>query len=143
MPRTPYRPNPELYRLHYGQGLPVFIGDVQQDGYGLGGFLSSLFRKVMPIVSKTVVPFLKQTAKTAGKSLLKTGTQVLSDVVLDDKNLKESVKRRGKEGVRDFVTKVPEMSGGSYKVRKRCIKHHSGSSRKKIKRRKLERDIFD
>ena len=143
MTRVPYVPNPELYRVHYGHGLPVFVGDVQQDGYGLGGFLSSLFRKVMPIVSKTIVPALKRTAKSAGKSLLKTGTRVLSDVVLEDKEFKESLKHRGKEGLNDFIGKVTEMKGGSYKHRAKCLKQLQNRVQKKSKRRKFSEDIFE
>ena len=60
MRRVPYTPNPSLYHRHYGHGLPVFSGDLHQHGHGIGSFFASLFQKVMPLVSKTVVPILKK-----------------------------------------------------------------------------------
>ena len=142
MRRVPYIPNSSLYRRHYGHGLPVFSGDLHQQGYGIGSFFASLFRKVMPLVSKTVVPILKNTAKSAGKSLLRTGTKVLSDVVLDNTNIKESIKRRGKEGFNEFIGKASEMKGGSYNRKRRGTKRLQISNPEK-NRKRCKKDIFD
>ena len=130
-----------MYRHDYGHGLPVFSGDLHQHGHGIGSFFASLFRKVMPLVSKTVVPIFKNTAKSAGKSLLRTGTKVLSDVVLDDVNLKESVRRRGK-GFNEFIGKASEMKGGSYDRKLRgteCLRNSYPSKNRK----RCKKDIFD
>lgn len=71
--------------------IPVYRGRRRQRGYGLGGLFASLFRQAAPL--------LKQGAKVMGKQLLKTGVAVAKDVV-QGRNLKTSLKKRGVEGVK-------------------------------------------
>jgi len=121
--------NPKLYKEHYGAGLnSAFIGDLVQDGYGLGGFLSGLAKNIIPIV----MPFIKSTAKSVGKTLVKKGADVFKDVVVEKKNLKGSVKRHAESGLDEILENLSKQSGKG-----------KTSSRCKVKRRKIETDIFD
>ena len=58
--------------LHYGSGLPVFKGDIRQDGFGLGTILGSLLGQAVPDLKPMVI--------SIEKTALKTGGRVLSDV---------------------------------------------------------------
>ncbi len=135
MRRVPYIPDGEAYRRHYGAGgIPgVFRGEVRQDGHGLGGLLSSLFRKVAPLLAST--------AKTAGKALLRSGAQVLSDVVSGDRDLKSSLKQRGIEGLRTIVSDIVKPStsnqgrGGKQPVSRRRNRNQSLRSESTVGRR--------
>uniref|UniRef100_A0A158P4R4 Uncharacterized protein n=1 Tax=Tetranychus urticae TaxID=32264 RepID=A0A158P4R4_TETUR len=75
------------YRTQAGQGfedINVFRGQPYQRGYGIGSFFK---RYGIPVL------------KFFGKELLKTGMNVGQDV-LDNKNIKQSLVDRGKEGIR-------------------------------------------
>lgn len=78
-----------LHHLHYGSGMPVFRGELRQDGYGIGGLLSGLFRRALPVLA----PVLKSGAKALANTALKTGRRVLSDVVSDRRGFKESLQK--------------------------------------------------
>lgn len=130
MVRRKYVCNPKIYKEHYGRGLnTAFVGDIVQEGYGLGGFLSSLVRKAIPIV----MPFLKSAAKTVGKTLVKRGADVFKDVVIEKKNLKSSLKRHAESGLDDILQNIAKQTGKGHR-KKAC----------KIKRKKVSvnRDIF-
>ena len=127
--RVTYVCNPKAYKEHYGRGLDrAFVGDIVQEGYGLGGLISSLVRRAIPLL----LPILKQTAKTAGKTLVKRGSNVLRDVVLEKKNLKQSLKRQATSGLSDILDDLGKQTG---KGRRLC------KGRKRRKRN--NRDIFD
>ena len=136
MPRVPYICNPKAYQEHYGHGLPVFQGDILQEGYGLGNVISGLFRTILPIASKHVLPVLKRTAHSAGKSLLRSGANVIRDVALEKKNLKDSLKRHAKTSLHDLLTSVGEdlttsQKGSGYRCKNR-----------RFKRNRKNKDIF-
>ena len=69
-----------------------------QRGYGLGGLFKGLMR--------VVTPHIKQGLKQVGRKALKTGLQVVADVS-EGKNLKNSLKRRAEENVKDFLQSQP------------------------------------
>lgn len=100
--RIPFVADQEAYHQHFGQcggSLPIFRGLSHQDGYGIGGgIFSNIF--------KAFVPVLKKTAKSAGKTLLKTGTQVLSDVVSGERDIKNALQHRGLEALDEVGAKV-------------------------------------
>lgn len=157
MGRVTYTPNPNLYKMHYGGSLPVFRGMPYQDGYGIGGIFSKIGRSVVPMiksVSKTLAPI----AKRAGKSLLKTGTQVLSDVVLGDDDIKSAVVKRGKQNLRQALQSTNEYldddddddDSDEYASDSPIVEVQTQQKRKKTlrkppKRRKMQKggDIFD
>lgn len=49
----------KLHHLHHGSGHPVFRGELMQEGYGVGGLISGLFRKAIPYL----LHFLKKVQK--------------------------------------------------------------------------------
>lgn len=85
----------------HGGTLSAFRGARYQHGYGLGGFLGGLFR--------AAVPLLKQGAKTAGRTALKTGAQIASDV-LQGHDIKTSVKNRARQGRRELKNKAKQKA---------------------------------
>ena len=126
---VPYVCNAEAYKEHYGHGLNrAFVGDIVQEGYGLGGLISGLVRRAIPFV----LPILKKTAKSAGKTLVKRGSNILKDVVLEKKNLKQSLKRHAESGLGEILEDLGKQTG---KGRPFC--------NKKRKRQKVKEDIFD
>lgn len=91
MGRVRYDPHQcsQNHKVHYGSGFPVFQGQIRQDGYGLGGLLSGIFR--------AAVPMLKPIAKGLAKTALKTGGRVLSDVVGGKRSFGDSLRTRVSE----------------------------------------------
>ena len=141
--RIPYIPNRSLYKDYYrasgGGGLPVFRG-IHQDGSGL---LGNIFRFAMPLV------------KSAGKTLLKSGAEALSDVVSGEKDIKSALKERGLQGLQQVGRNVTgrllgalddgatrEQQGGR---RRRYSKRSTRTTvaAKGRKRKQRETDIFD
>lgn len=121
--RVTFVPNPSLYLRHYGGGIPVFRGTVYQEGYGLGSLFGSLFR--------SVIPTLKTTALSAGKTLLQSGADVVGDIVEGRRGFKDAVKHRGIQGLKTIgkeastsllraLAKTRQQSGsGGYRGRSR------------------------
>ena len=115
----------DLYKQYYenqqsGNGIPVYRGVLSQRGYGIGSFFKSLFVKALP--------FLQRTAAAA----LRTGAQVFDDV-REGKKIKESLKERIPETIKDVGTSLLNQTGRGSRKRKN-YKHRS------IKRKR--RDIF-
>ena len=82
-----YNPYEDHYmKQAYGGGLPVFIGG--QRGRGLGGIFNGLARMIIPV--------LKRTGKTVLKEGLRSGVDVLGDIV-SGQNVKSSFKKRAKQ----------------------------------------------
>lgn len=62
------------YKLQLGSGVGVvYKGAPYQRGHGIGSFLGGLFR--------TITPLLKSGAKVVGSEALKTGVNLLGDIV--------------------------------------------------------------
>ena len=117
--KTIYKPNKDLYKQYYcGHGsFPVFEGVIHQRGYGLGNFLSGIFRGAIPI--------FKRIGKSVGKELLKGGAEVAGDVLAGE-NIKSALKKRASQRISKFL----------------ASQEGQGYARKRIKRaRKV--DIFD
>ncbi|GFT05431.1 uncharacterized protein F54H12.2 [Trichonephila clavipes] len=111
------------------------LGQSFQKGYGIGGWFKRLFR--------TALPFLTRGAKSVGKEVLKTGTQIVNDL-LEGQNLEDTAKHRAKETrrklAREAIKKADDMlgQGKKYKRKKRFSKHIIPSKVRKAK----GRDIF-
>lgn len=99
------------HALHYGSGLPVFRGDIRQDGFGLGAILGGLLRQAVPVLK----PMVKSLAKTA----LRTGSRVLSDVVDNKKTFGEAVKDQFIESVDSALTEKKKPNKRKRVARKR------------------------
>lgn len=93
-----------LSQLQAGHGLGTYTGERYQRGYGLGAIFGSLLRSIMP--------FAKNVGRAVGKQALRTGASVAQDV-LDGTDIRESLKIRGKQGMRQVARK------GIHAVRRR------------------------
>ncbi|GFU58838.1 uncharacterized protein TNCV_4840171 [Trichonephila clavipes] len=95
-------------------------------------------------VLRTALPFLTRGAKSVGKEVLKTGTQIVNDL-LEGQNVEDAAKHRTKETgrklAREAIKKADDMlgQGKKYKRKKRFSKHIIPSKARKAK----GRDIFD
>ncbi|GFW21694.1 uncharacterized transposon-derived protein F54H12.3 [Trichonephila clavipes] len=120
-------------------GLPYYAEQSFQKGYGIGGWFKRLFR--------TALPFLKSGAKSVGKEVLKTSTQIANDM-LEGQSFPESARQRsnetGKKLIKKAIQKADEMIGRGkkhqrYKRKRKGMKATSYSKSKKVR----GRDIFD
>ena len=99
--------------------LPHF-GHIQR-GRGLGGILSGLFRTFVPIVKRSIIPIAKKSGKYIGRELLKTGKDVIEDVVVHKRPVKQSLKRRGTEAAHRAINQLGS-GGPSVKKKRRLAK---------------------
>ena len=105
----------------YGGGLPVFIGG--QRGRGIGGIFNGLARMIIPV--------LKRTGKTVLKEGLRSGVDVLGDIV-SGQNVKSSFKKRAKQAGTRLVDQSMKSLGG---ISKHSIPPPGQSVKKGIKRK--------
>ena len=119
----------QYYAEQSGSGMPVFYGARGQRGHGLGSFLSGLFRRVMP--------FLSRGAKALGKTALRTGLDIANDVV-EGSSFRDSASKRVPEGLKGFAASNFGQSGNG--------KRRRNIQRKVVKKRKptikKHKDIF-
>jgi hypothetical protein len=81
----------DLLRLQRGGGFgTVFKGPYYQTGQGFGTFFSALFRAALPL--------LKSGAKAVGRQAVRSGSNILEDV-LDGQNVKMAAKRGFTQGM--------------------------------------------
>ena len=124
------------YLNQAGNGLPYFVGSPYQKGYGLGGIFRNIFKWIMPIVREHALPV----AKSVGKELLRTATNVAQDT-LNGEEFGQSTKKRLKESFKNISSKMHQGEGLKLKPGLSIKRVKSVSKNKKIKKRKL--DIFD
>ncbi len=140
--RVPYIPNHEAYKTHYGSGIPgVFRGDIYQDGYGIGGIISSFMRNIVPILTGPI-------GQKVGKTLLRSGVNIVKDIV-KGKKPKTSLKQHGLEGVKSLVKDLfspnPPTAQPSKKRRKLNpttpgrVKKSSTGKQTKLRRRRVRK----
>lgn len=106
------------YKNQLGGGVSaVYRGSPYQKGHGIGSFLGGLFR--------TITPILKSGAKAVGKEALRTGINVLSDVVSTNDPVKHVITNRMQEFTGSLKRKADNKlnnvmtgSGKSYKKKK-------------------------
>ena len=101
----------DYYAKQRGAEMPVFVGTKRQRGHGIGSMLSGLFRNV-------VLPFLKENVGSLARNVLKTGAQVLDDVVLG-KSLKDTVKKQIPEAIKAAARDIDWQTGLGKPERKR------------------------
>lgn len=126
----------DIYTAYYlnqaGCGFSnIYAGPMYQKGYGIGSFLGGLFRSVYPI--------LKKGASIVGSELLKSGSNLISDIA-SAQDPQTAIKRRGKEAINNLSRVVGEkMFGTGYKTTKPMKRKHSGSKSQPVKKRKAAR----
>ena len=110
-----------------------------QRGNGLlGTAMGALARVLRPLLthgSRVLKPVLKQTAKKLGSQAIQLGTDVLSDIAIDKKPWKESVKKRAKENLPNLKRVVKEgvLEGGKSLVKGLDDKTQLGQGRASFK----------
>ena len=117
------------YKTQIGGG-GFYSGVKYQQGYGLGGLFSKLGR--------FVIPLLKPVAKSIGKQVVRSGTQ-LADDILNGQNPKQAFKKNLKQGAKELFHQAIKKPAKRANKRKKSNK--SGVISKKRRTRKL--DIFD
>lgn len=126
----------DYYVNQAGNGLSYYKGQSSQKGYGIGGWFKKLFRSALPFITKG--------AKSVGKEVLRTGTQIAGDL-LEGRDIRESAKMRAKETGRKLAKKAintaDEMlgQGKKYKRKRKLVNRHTLLKPRKVK----TRDIFD
>ena len=141
--RTPLYTAPKgQYREYYlksqfGNGgvLPAYKGAPVQRGHGIGSFLSGLFKSAVPLLTTVG----RKVAKTAGKALLSTGSNILGDV-LSGRSVKSSIVNRSKATGKNLLKRAA-ASAQDYlsdslappPVKKRATTVSRGRAKKKAK----------
>jgi len=72
--------------------MPVFVGSRHQRGHGQGSVLGGIFHRF-------VIPLFKNHGKALARNALRTGVNVVENV-LDGRTLKDSVASRVPEGIK-------------------------------------------
>lgn len=98
----------------YGNGKIGRVYAGNQRGGGIGAFLGGLIRYALPLLTRGV--------KAVGKEVFQTGLNVLTDVTMADKPVKESIQNRIRESGEKLKNKAQEkmdrlMEGSGYKRR--------------------------
>ena len=124
------------YLNQAGNGLPYFVGSPYQKGYGLGGVFRNIFKWIMPIMRDHALPV----AKSVGKELLRTATNVAQDT-LNGEEFGQSSKKRLKESFKNISDRIHKGEGLKLIPGLSIKRVKSVSKKKKVKKRKL--DIFD
>lgn len=114
------------YLNQAGQGSVIFDGAIYQKGYGIGSFLSGLFRSVMPI--------LRNTSLSLGRELVKGANMLLDGIEEKKTSVKNAVKEGAKTVLKNIQNPDPlaKISGGGYKssLKKRKTAHSNKNSSK-------------
>jgi len=101
----------DYYSRQVGGQMPVFVGSRHQRGHGLGSVLEGIFHRF-------VIPLFKTHGKALARDALRTGVNVVEDV-LDGRTLKESVKRRVPEGIKRSAHSLIRQSGSGVRPKRR------------------------
>ena len=98
------------YRAQAGGELDVFAGRSVMGGKGLGGIFKGMMRMATPL--------LKKVGAKVGRQALSAGKKLASDVIAG-KNLKRSLRERGKEAGTALLGDILGGGGPSPPKRKR------------------------
>lgn len=152
MRRTPYCHDRDSICRHYqyGGSLPYFRGHAIQRGYGLGSVISGLFRNVVPLVKKVVLPGAKALFKKAAPHAAAAGVEAaIKGIAQKRKRDNAKVKRL----VADTIAHIPLPlfnMGKRFAAKKKVAEMSLNRKRKApkagvpVKRKKTrKKDIFD
>jgi hypothetical protein len=99
----------DYYVAQVGGGNGIYSGALYQRGQGVGGFLASLFRSVIPI--------LRKRGLAIGKTMLNAGSELLGDLQ-NDVGVKSSFQNRKSETLEKLKKNI--ITGEGYnRTRKR------------------------
>lgn len=109
-------PYQQYYINQAGNGIgAIYRGAPYQRGHGIGSFLGGIFRSILPL--------FKTGARVVGKEALRTGANILGDLV-ENKSAKEVLQNRLQEAGKNLKRKANSkleqmMTGSGYKKIKR------------------------
>ena len=99
---------------------PLFAAqDFNVQGYGIGSFLKGLFR--------SAVPFIKDGAKSIGKTALSTGLNIANDI-MSGQDIKSSARTRALEARNSLKNKVISTAMGALGQSGKGIKRRASSA---------------
>ena len=123
--------------------------DVYQEGEGIGSFFSSIFRKLIPFVTKTAKTVAGSSiVKGAGQALQDSAvsglTNVAADLIGGKKNLNESVSENISEARKNIASAIKASSGRKRPSSDNVKAKVKAKGRKKRKIRRIKQSsIFD
>ena len=123
--------------------------DVYQEGEGIGSFFSSIFRKLIPFVTKTAKTVAGSSlVKGAGQALQDSAvsglTNVAADLIGGKKNLNESVSENMSEARKNIASAIKASSGRKRPSSDNVKAKVKAKGRKKRKIRRIKQSsIFD
>ena len=84
----------DYYTRQAGGALPYFVGSKVQREHGLGSLFGGLLRSVAPLIGRGAV--------AVGKRALKTGMQIVDDV-MTGQNINQAAKRRVTDAGKNLI----------------------------------------
>jgi hypothetical protein len=121
-----------------GSGISsVYSGSSYQKGHGIGSFLGSLFKGIIPLLSKA--------SKAVGSEFLKTSGNIAKDIALKQPwkvSVKSRLKEAGSHLNERFGNHIDSMIGSGYiNAKQRKLRHSSLRSGrvKKCKKKKCRK----
>ena len=70
--------------------LPVYRGNSNQRGHGLGNWFKSFYRYIVPMIQKFALPVLKKGGTIVGTEAIKTAANIATDKIAGKKSSKTS-----------------------------------------------------
>ena len=124
---------------------PRYVGRARQRGGGLadglGGIFRILGRNLLPLIAKSAKPFIKRQAQKALPSLARAGLGLVKDLQ-GKTTFKQAVKQRGKRLANDVISGVLNSDTPPVKRHKTNGRRRVNTAQKKLKKRKISRDVF-
>ena len=123
--------------------------DVYQEGEGIGSFFSSIFRKLIPFVTKTAKnvagsSLVKGTGQALQDSAVSGLTNVAADLIGGKKNLNESVSENISQARENIASAIKASSGRKRPSSDNVKAKVKAKGRKKRKIRRIKQSsIFD
>ena len=123
--------------------------DVYQEGEGIGSFFSSIFRKLIPFVTKTAKnvagsSLVKGTGQALQDSAVSGLTNVAADLIGGKKNLNESVSENISRARENIASAIKASSGRKRPSSDNVKAKVKAKGRKKRKIRRIKQSsIFD
>ena len=122
-----------------------------QQGEGLGSFVTSIFKKIIPMAAKTVKNIAgSKIAKNAGRQLADSAitglTNVASDVIAGDKTLNESFSDELSNARKEISTAIKKSNrkrARDQPIKTSADKKKRGRTKTALKRKKMRRSVFD
>lgn len=131
-------PYQQYYANQAGSGIgAIYRGAPYQRGHGIGSFLGGIFRSILPL--------FKTGARAVGREALRTGSNILGDL-MENRNAKDAFRGRMQEAGVNLKRKADEkinslMEGSGYK-RPRKVNSAQFATRPAKKPKRLRKNLL-